>query len=292
MRRSDAVVLVTSSVLMWICDGIEAHSGRQTDLAFGIPWISLPALRNNARVLPTPSHEVKPSIKRLSDVDAEEILSPLVREAREFRIKKEVPGHTFKSGVGVITFVTNPNHPGAILLGKRKGGSGEGTWSLPGGHLELGESFEECAHREVLEETALPLKNLRVTTVDNAIDLPSRFHYVVIFVTAETTAEPVNLEEDRCEGWEWVQWDAEDFPSPLFTPLENLRRQGFNPFGADAPTPWVPLSPPLRHDVPAVSNLHSAAKAISANVQKMATSLSGPRLGPKEDSVTQQAPPK
>jgi hypothetical protein len=52
---------------------------------------------------------------------------------------------------------------------------------------------------------------LRVCVLQ-AIDLPERFHYVVIFVTGETTQEPVNLEEDRCDGWEWVKWDSEVIP--------------------------------------------------------------------------------
>jgi 8-oxo-dGTP diphosphatase len=66
--------------------------------------------------------------------------------------------------------------PVQILLGRRKGGSGEGTWSLPGGHLEVGESFEECARREVMEETALPLHNIRFTTVNNVRLLTQLLH--------------------------------------------------------------------------------------------------------------------
>ncbi len=42
------------------------------------------------------------------------------------------------------------NSKGEILLQKR---SDNNMWGLPGGALELGESFEEAAHREVLEET-------------------------------------------------------------------------------------------------------------------------------------------
>ena len=40
---------------------------------------------------------------------------------------------------------------GRILLQHRD----DGRWGLPGGLMELGESFEECARREVLEETGL-----------------------------------------------------------------------------------------------------------------------------------------
>ena len=49
-------------------------------------------------------------------------------------------------GVGVL-IIRN----GRVLLGKRKGAHGAGTWSAPGGHLEFGESIEDCARREVLE---------------------------------------------------------------------------------------------------------------------------------------------
>jgi 8-oxo-dGTP diphosphatase len=60
-------------------------------------------------------------------------------------------------GVGVL-IVEN----GRVLLGKRKGSDGAGTWSAPGGHLEFGETVEACARREVLEETGLQLQDLRL----------------------------------------------------------------------------------------------------------------------------------
>ena len=32
-----------------------------------------------------------------------------------------------------------------------------GTWVLPGGHIDVGETFEECAVREILEETGIEI---------------------------------------------------------------------------------------------------------------------------------------
>lgn len=47
-----------------------------------------------------------------------------------------------------------------VLLGKRRGAHGAGTWALPGGHLNPGENIAQCAIREVLEETALELRTV------------------------------------------------------------------------------------------------------------------------------------
>ncbi|SPO26619.1 uncharacterized protein UTRI_03910_B [Ustilago trichophora] len=58
--------------------------------------------------------------------------------------------------VGVAVYVINEK--GHVLVGKRTGSHGAGTLALPGGHLELHESFQECAAREVLEETGLILE--------------------------------------------------------------------------------------------------------------------------------------
>jgi 8-oxo-dGTP diphosphatase len=43
-----------------------------------------------------------------------------------------------KVGIGVIVY-----RKGKILIGKRLSHHGAGTWEIPGGHLEFGESFEK-----------------------------------------------------------------------------------------------------------------------------------------------------
>ena len=67
--------------------------------------------------------------------------------------------------VGCGCIVTSSEHPGCVLLGKRMGSHGAGKYALPGGHLELGESWEDCLLREVAEETNLSINNLKFVYV-------------------------------------------------------------------------------------------------------------------------------
>ena len=156
--------------------------------------------------------------------------------------------------IGVGVFVTHPARPGHILLGQRKGSAGCGTWALPGGHLEYGESWEECGAREVLEETGLEVSEMRTATVTNVVDPPNEYHYVVIFMkcVALGSGDATNMEPDKCEGWRWVAWDAE-LPTPLFSTLSHLRSAGFDPFRHSGELGPKYSSPPAYNSAPSVS---------------------------------------
>lgn len=127
-------------------------------------------------------------------------------------------------GVGVIVI-----KDGKILLGKRKNAHGEGAWCYPGGHLEHGESWEQCARREVMEETGIKIKNLRFGTATNDIFKKEKKHYITICMIADYASGKVKvMEPEKCERWKWFKWGK--LPRLLFLPTINQLKAKFDPF--------------------------------------------------------------
>ncbi len=121
-------------------------------------------------------------------------------------------------GVGVYVF-----KEGKVLLGKRKGAHGADQWACPGGHLEFGESLEDCANRELAEETGLKALSVKDGGwSSNVID--GSKHYITLFAVVEKfEGEPQLLEPHKCEEWQWFSIDA--LPSPLFPPANSFFMQ-------------------------------------------------------------------
>jgi len=125
---------------------------------------------------------------------------------------------------------------GKILLGKRhsdpaKADSelhGEGSWTMPGGKLEFGESFEDGARREVKEETGMDLGKANVICVNN--DKVEDAHFVTIGMFSEDfEGEPSVREPDEIVEWGW--FGLNELPAPLFFPsakvLNNYQKGQF-----------------------------------------------------------------
>jgi 8-oxo-dGTP diphosphatase len=129
-------------------------------------------------------------------------------------------------GVGVIVMRGE-----LVLLGERKGSHGAGTWALPGGHLEFGESIEECAAREVREESGLVVHAFARGPYTNDLFTSEAKHYVTLFVTAHAlVGEPQVLDPHKCSAWLWFRWS--ELPQPLFQPLASLVSSGWVPHSA------------------------------------------------------------
>ncbi|GAA1873702.1 nucleotide triphosphate diphosphatase NUDT15 [Asanoa iriomotensis] len=124
-------------------------------------------------------------------------------------------------GVGVFVFWN-----GTFLMGKRRGAHGAGTWSVPGGHPEFGESFEETAQREVQEETGVLIRNIRFGAVTNDLFDVEGKHYVTIWMLSDyRSGEPTITEPDKYDSQGW--YDFSTLPDPLFLPWRQLLRSTF-----------------------------------------------------------------
>ena len=121
-----------------------------------------------------------------------------------------------KVGIGIII----QNVKNEILIGKRKG-SHAPYFSIPGGHLELGETFEAAATREMLEETGIQINAPQVISVANNLRTfrEEQQHYISVnLFTNDFIGKAEVKEPDKCEFWAW--YPLSEIPQPHFDASE------------------------------------------------------------------------
>lgn len=108
-------------------------------------------------------------------------------------------------GVGVFV-VMRFGEDFDFLVSKRLSSHGIGLYSLPGGHLEGGESFEECCKREVKEEVGIEIDNIvQLPYVENNLFPKERKHYITLFFCAKYREGTItNMEPTKQGPWKWV----------------------------------------------------------------------------------------
>lgn len=128
------------------------------------------------------------------------------------KIRKKI-GHDDLILVGANIILTNTENQ--ILLQKRN----EGTWGLLGGLMEIGESLEETAIREVKEESGLEIANLKLLNVFSG----SQYYFVlpnkdrIYVVTSLYMAEIIGgkLQPDGIESLDLQYFDLDHLPFNL-----------------------------------------------------------------------------
>lgn len=126
--------------------------------------------------------------------------------------------------VGVAVFILRD---GKILMSERLSGNGAGTWGLPGGHLEMGETFDGCCKREVMEETGLVVDGIRFLTVVNKGIVESGDHYITLFFVAdECVGEPMDREPAKHGPWGWFSPDS--LPETCFENFKPMVKRYFS----------------------------------------------------------------
>ncbi|WP_289023695.1 NUDIX hydrolase [Desulfobacter postgatei] len=103
--------------------------------------------------------------------------------------------------VGVVVFKDN-----RVLLVKRGNPPARGVWAIPGGSVELGESLQKAAEREVLEETGIVIKAgepvLSFESIHRDDKDRVRFHYYIVDLAATyISGEPSPGDDALDAGW-------------------------------------------------------------------------------------------
>ncbi|KIL50091.1 DNA mismatch repair protein MutT [Jeotgalibacillus alimentarius] len=123
-------------------------------------------------------------------------------------------------GVTVAAF----NDTGNILLQKRP----DGVWGLPGGLIELGESTESAARREVKEENGIEIGTLELVTVlsgeDYYVKLPNGDEFFAITVVYYSKDVSGELTADGVETIETDFFPPNELPEGISPRIKKMLR--------------------------------------------------------------------
>jgi 8-oxo-dGTP diphosphatase len=96
---------------------------------------------------------------------------------------------------------------GKVLLVRRGHSPSEGLWAIPGGRVELGETLQEAAEREIREETGLSIAAGKPVYTFDVIERDDgghvRFHYIIVDLLADYVGGKLRPGDDAREA-RWV----------------------------------------------------------------------------------------
>lgn len=105
--------------------------------------------------------------------------------------------------VGAVVFKDH-----RVLLVQRGQPPGQGLWAIPGGSVKLGETLQQAAEREILEETGVVIVAQKPKCTFDVVDRDDngqvRFHYVIVDLTAEYISGEPRPGDDAAD----VRWIA------------------------------------------------------------------------------------
>ena len=128
-------------------------------------------------------------------------------------------------GVGAVVI-----RDGKVLLIRRGVAPGRGLWAVPGGSLELGETLQQGAEREILEETGITIRAREPIYAfdffERDPDGRIRFHFVIVDLAADYIRGDVKGADDALEARWLAPGDLDHLPVSKNT-LKLLQAAGF-----------------------------------------------------------------
>jgi len=138
--------------------------------------------------------------------------------------KREYPDRPVV-GIGAVVI-----RDGKVLLIRRGVAPGRGLWAVPGGSLELGETLQQGAEREILEETGITIRAREPIYAfdffERDPDGRIRFHFVIVDLAADYIRGDVKGADDALEARWLAPGDLDHLPVSKIT-LKLLQTVGF-----------------------------------------------------------------
>ena len=110
-----------------------------------------------------------------------------------------------RPAVGAVVFKGD-----AVLLVQRANPPSQGVWAIPGGRVQLGETLQAAAEREILEETGVVVRANAPVLVYDVIHKDDRgavkYHYVIVDLAADYVSGEPRAGDDAADA-RWITPD-------------------------------------------------------------------------------------
>ena len=110
----------------------------------------------------------------------------------------------YERSCGAVVFRKNDGKIEYLLIKNKR----STNWGFPKGHIEKGESEQETAVREVLEETGAQIKLLPDFSSKSQYLIQGKIEKAVTIFLAETDAKEIKIQREEIEDYKWETYET------------------------------------------------------------------------------------